>query len=141
MIELNNQAACRDRQVGKRDTALTVAAKALCTCIVYMLIPDHFTCMTKPDPKPPKSLREPAQVHLASDDSDLLARLSVDTGLSKAEVLRRGIRSFAREQSGANSPMLSFVAESSAGVWPENVAAKHDDVLAESYRPASKKKR
>lgn len=97
--------------------------------------------MPKSDPKPQKSVREPAQVYLAAADSDLLARLSLDTGLSKAEVLRRGIRSFAREQAGSNSPMLSFVAEANAGAWPENVAVDHDAVLAESYRPTSRKRK
>jgi len=97
--------------------------------------------MTDPKPKSPKAVREPAQVYLASNDSELLARLALDTGLSKAEVMRQGIRSFSREQARANSPMLSFVVESSAGEWPENVAANHDDVLAESYRAASRKKR
>ena len=109
------------------------------TCIAYMYGGDYCTCMTKP--KPPKAVREPAQVYLASDDSELLARLALDTGLSKAEVMRQGIRSFSREQARANSPMLAFVEESKTGFWPENVAAHHDDVLAEMHRPTLRKKR
>ncbi len=91
-------------------------------------------------PKParsPRSVREPVQVYLAADDRDLLNRLAEETGLTKAEILRRGMRSFAREQSGA-SPMLRFVAEGAGKEWPEAVAANHDDVLAESYRGATK---
>ncbi len=80
----------------------------------------------------PPAVREPVQVYLAADDSALLARLAAVSGLSKAEVMRRGVRAFAREQD-VESPMLRFVAESSAGEWPAAVAADHDAVLAESY--------
>ena len=96
--------------------------------------------MPKRPTRPPASVREPVQVYLAPDDRDLLNRLAAETGLTKAEILRRGMRSFAREQGGA-SPMLRFVAESAAGEWPEAVAEKHDEILADSYRPASKKRR
>ena len=96
--------------------------------------------MPKRPSRPPASVREPVQVYLAPDDRDLLNRLAAETGLTKAEILRRGMRSFAREQGGA-SPMLRFVAESAAGEWPEAVAEKHDEILADSYRSASKKRR
>lgn len=78
----------------------------------------------------PRMVREPVQVYLAPDDSELLNRLSRETGLSKAEILRRGIRSFAAEQGGP-SPMLRFLSESTTGEWPEGVAADHDRVLAD----------
>lgn len=78
------------------------------------------------------------QVYLAPDESDLLRRLASEAGLSKAEVLRRGIRSFAAER-GA-SPMLRFLSDDAEG-WPTSVAARHDDVLAEAYRAPSRKRR
>jgi hypothetical protein len=81
-------------------------------------------------------------VYLAPDDSELLARIAGESGLSKAEVLRRGVRSFAREQSG-ESPMLRFVSEggaAGAAGAPRGVAAGHDAVLAESYRAPRKKR-
>lgn len=81
----------------------------------------------------PPAVREPMQVYLAPDDSDLLARLAAESGLSKAEVLRRGVRSYAREQ-GSVSPMLRFLAEGGGEGWHHGVAADHDAVLAESYR-------
>ena len=74
------------------------------------------------------------QVYLAADDSTLLAQLAVDTGLSKAEVLRRGVRSFARE-AGVPSPMLRFMERAGAGEWGEPVGPDHDAVLAEEYAP------
>ena len=96
--------------------------------------------MPKRAARPETSVREPVQVYLAADDRDLLSRLVTETGLSKAEILRRGMRSFAREQSGT-SPMLRFLAESAKGDWPDAVAERHDEVLAESYRPSAKKRR
>ena len=93
-------------------------------------------------PKPPRRsglVREPVQVYLAPDDSALLNRLAEETGLSKAEILRRGVKSYAREQGAAVAPMLRYLAESGAGPWPSAVAVDHDAVLAESY--ASPKKR
>ena len=97
--------------------------------------------MPKRNPHTAKGVREPVQIYLAPDERDLLNRLAAESGLSKAEVLRRGMRSFAREQSGA-SPMLAFIAESQAGTWPDSgVAAKHDEVLAEAHRAATRKRR
>lgn len=89
--------------------------------------------MPKHLPPNPKSAREPVQVYLAPDDSNLLARLAKETGLSKAEILRHGVRSFARAQRGT-SPMLRFLEEGAGDDWPRDVAANHDALLAESYR-------
>ena len=96
--------------------------------------------MPKNSPRKPTSIREPVQVYLGQDDRDLLNRLVAETGLTKAEILRQGMRSFAREQGGA-SPMLRFIAESAQGDWPEGVAEKHDEILAESYRGSARKRR
>ena len=96
--------------------------------------------MPKRNPRAAKGVREPVQVYLAPDERDLLKRLAAESGLSKAEVLRRGMRSFAREQSGA-SPMLAFIAESQTGTFPDNVAARHDEILTESYRATTRKRR
>ena len=86
------------------------------------------------------TVRERVQVYLDADDRDLLNRLAEETGLAKAEILRRGMRSFAREQQGG-SPMLRFVAESTDSGWPDEVAANHDDVLAKAYRARPRKPR
>ncbi|MHB1068964.1 MAG: ribbon-helix-helix domain-containing protein [Gemmatimonadaceae bacterium] len=88
--------------------------------------------MTKRPSSSPSRVREPVQVYLEADDSSLLARLAATSGLSKAEVMRRGMRAFAREQD-VESPMMAFFAESVSGVWPAGVATDHDAVLAESY--------
>lgn len=90
------------------------------------------------DSSKPKMVREPVQVYLAPDDNELLSRLTDETGLSKAEVLRRGIRSFAAE-SGVRSPMLDFLDEAAGARWPDSVAARHDEVLADAYRTSPRK--
>ena len=95
--------------------------------------------MPKPTASRSRVVREPVQVYLAPDDSDLLSRLTSETGLSKAEVLRRGVRSYAREQ-GGESPMLRFLTESNAAGWPDAAAVDHDALLAEAYRAPRKKR-
>lgn len=87
-----------------------------------------------------RTVREPVQVYLATDDSALLHRLTQETGLSKAEILRRGVRSFAREQAVA-SPMMQFIESSDEKGWPRAAAANHDAVLAESYLAPGRKSR
>ncbi len=95
--------------------------------------------MKKPPKPPPHAVREPVQVYLAPDDNDLLVRLAAESGLSKAEVLRRGVRSFAREQGGV-SPMLRYLTELGGTLPPRGVAADHDAILAESYLPSRKRR-
>jgi hypothetical protein len=90
-------------------------------------------------PRPPKArvVREPVQVYLAGDDSALLASLSAESGLSKAEVLRRGLRSFARAQ-GGNGPMLRLLDAADGADWDGPLGPDLDAALAESYRGAGK---
>ncbi|MBA3318856.1 MAG: hypothetical protein H0T50_12315 [Gemmatimonadales bacterium] len=84
-------------------------------------------------------VREPVQVYLAPDDRKLLDSLASTTGLSRAEILRRGIRSFAAAArgDGARSPMLAFLDEMAGDEWPEGLAERHDDFLTDTQRPAS----
>ena len=76
-------------------------------------------------------VREPVQAYLAPDEADLLARLAADAGLSKAEVLRRGIRAFAREQDTV-SPMLAFIHDLPAADWAPPEPGSIDDRLADA---------
>jgi hypothetical protein len=96
--------------------------------------------MTKASSRSPV-VREPAQVYLAPDESALLNRLAEETGLSKAEILRRGIKSYAREQGNSTAPMLRYLSETSPEGWPESVAVDHDAALADSYQAPRKKRR
>ncbi len=84
-------------------------------------------------------VRDPVQVYLAPDDRRLLDGLARETGLSRAEILRRGIRSFAAATrgDGVRSPMLAFLEEVAGEEWPEGLAERHDDFLTDAHRPPS----
>lgn len=89
----------------------------------------------------PRVVREPVQVYLAPDDSDLLARLAEETGLPKAEILRRGVRSYARESAAKRtSPMLEFLEQGAKGVWKGPSDADHDAMLAQEHRRPRKRR-
>lgn len=80
-----------------------------------------------------RAVREPLQVYLTTDERAVLDALAARTGLSRAEVLRRGIRAFGAEQAGASSPLLSFLLSLRGDHWPPDLAERHDDYLAEAY--------
>ena len=101
-----------------------------------MYIQCYHTCMSNS----PRRVREPVQVYLAADDRDLLNRLVAETGLSKAEILRRGVRSFAKEQQ-TTSPMLQYLENLGDTEAPDGTAVDHDAALAESYRSTRSRRR
>lgn len=81
----------------------------------------------------PRRVREPIQVYLDVDERALLDRVAAETGLSRAEVLRRGLRQFAAEQSAGKSPMLEFMESLGDLDLPPDLSERHDDYLAEAY--------
>src|SRR5438128_1593620 len=89
----------------------------------------------------PMAVREPVQVYLVASDRALLDRVAKKAGLSRAEVLRRGVRRMAVEMLVDESPMLSFIEDAAAAKWPSRVpsdaAERHDVYLtgAEQRRP------
>lgn len=80
-----------------------------------------------------RRVREPLQVYLTAAEREQLDRLAQQTGLSRAEVLRRGLRSFAAEQQAGDSPMLKLIDELASADLPADLARRHDDYLAEAY--------
>jgi hypothetical protein len=88
----------------------------------------------------PKTVREPIQVYLDRDERAILDRVAEETGLSRAEVLRRGLRGFAAEQ-GGRSPMLEFMEWMAQQDFdlPADLAERHDDYLAEIYEEEARK--
>ena len=84
--------------------------------------------------KRPKVVREPVQVYLSRDEKALLDRLSEETGLARAEILRRGLREFGLLHRGT-SPMLSLLKAQRKADWTgSHAAVEHDEVLTDSYR-------
>jgi hypothetical protein len=77
-------------------------------------------------------VREPIQVYLDPDDRETLDRLAKDLGVSRAEVLRQGLRSVALEQAKAGSPMLRLLEELQGSDWPAEVAGRHDEFIADA---------
>ncbi len=78
-----------------------------------------------------KRVREPVQVYLDSADSDLLRALAEKTGLSKAELLRRGLRQLAAAELTERAPGWSL--QALPGLiegGPTDLAARHDEYLA-----------
>lgn len=84
-------------------------------------------------------VREPVQVYLDPHDRSLLDELSERSGLSRAELLRRGLRRLAAEQVPDRSPGWSL--DRVVGVLgpaadlPEDLAARHDEYLYGPSQP------
>lgn len=78
-------------------------------------------------------VREPFQVYLDGADRSLLEEVAERTGLSRAEILRRGLRRVARELLEEDEPGAAF--ERLIGALgddpslPSDLAARHDAYL------------
>lgn len=88
-----------------------------------------------------RRVREPVQVYLDPADRDLLEEVAMQTGLSRAEVLRRGLRTFADRSLGTRAPGWSLegligMLGGISGV-PRDLAAKHDEHLYGAKRGRS----
>ena len=91
----------------------------------------HYVIMSRDREK--RSVREPIQVYLARPDRELLDRLAEQTGLSRAEILRRGLRRVGAELLAGEHPAVRFLDEITRDTWPadmpNDVAERHDDYL------------
>jgi hypothetical protein len=83
-------------------------------------------------------VREPVQVYLEPADRDLLEQVVRATGLSRAEVLRRGLRRVADEALTERAPGWSLdrlVGAMGEGAdLPKDLAERHDDYLYGSQK-------
>lgn len=89
--------------------------------------------MKKKPPKRPRKVREPIQVYLTADERALLDQAARDTGYSRAEILRRGLRSFMAHEASETGPMLSFLDSVAGKDLPADLGGRHDEHLAEAY--------
>ena len=84
----------------------------------------------------PRRVREPVQAYLDEADRALLEQVADRTGLSRAEVLRRGLRAFAQQALTERPPGWSF--ESLIGALgddpslPPDLSERHDEYLAQA---------
>jgi hypothetical protein len=80
-----------------------------------------------------RRVREPVQVYLDRDDKALLEELARKTGLSQAELLRRGIRRLSAdllEDARPGASLTSLIGALGADpALPPDLAARHDDYL------------
>lgn len=94
--------------------------------------------------KRPSAVREPLQVYLTREERALLDRVAHRAGLSRAEVLRRGLRRFGAEMLGQPHPGLAFLEAMTEG-WPAatpgDVAERHDEYLSKAHSGRPKKPR
>jgi hypothetical protein len=67
------------------------------------------------------------------DERRLLDQLSESTGLSRAEILRQGLRQFAMQQAGDNGPMETLMRTLREKPFASGIARNHDDELARAY--------
>ena len=92
----------------------------------------------------PATVKEPIQVYLAPEDRALLDGAARVSGLSRAEVLRRGIRAVSGELMGDQHPMLKFMREMNAlmaddtrppepPMSDDEYQKRFDDELIETY--------
>lgn len=84
-------------------------------------------------PKKPDMVREPVQVYLDQHDRDLLEALARHSSLSRAELLRVGLRRLSDDMLGQARPGAStdvlLGALDAALTVPTDLAARHDDYL------------
>jgi len=93
--------------------------------------------------RPSSPVREPVQVYLEPADRSLLDRLAARTGLSRAELLRRGVRQLAERElsdrpAGWSLERLTGALGNDPSV-PADLAARHDEYLYR--RPRAKRSR
>ena len=92
-------------------------------------------------PRPMKNVREPVQVYLDESDRSLLNAMAAQSSLSRAELLRLGLRRLSDEmlsanQRGSSLSALKGVLDAAKDV-PSDLSARHDEYLY--GRPSRKK--
>ena len=123
----------------RRATAPAVFEARLLDAIPSILTLSHI--MNK-KPSPDRKVREPVQVYLDGRDRGLLDALATRAAMSRAEVLRLGLRRLAADMlgdthAGASVQSLIGALDAAPGV-PADLAARHDEYL---YAPKRTKKR
>lgn len=92
----------------------------------------------------PKRVREPIQVYLTPAERSRLERLARELGVSRAEVLRRGLEALAGAGGDAD-PLDDLIGAFDNRAAPADLAERHDKYLAEDlereWHRATKRRR
>lgn len=92
----------------------------------------------------PKRVREPVQVYLDGTDRALLESLVTRSSLSRAELLRVGLRRLSEEMLAEGQPGSSLdvlTGSLNAPGIPGDLAARHDEYLYDALGATSKNRR
>lgn len=94
------------------------------------------------DRRSPSRVREPVQAYLDETDRALLEEVARHTGLARAEILRRGLRAFARDVLAERKPgwSLDFLIGSLPD-GPSDLAERHDEYLAQAVEEQHRRSR
>jgi hypothetical protein len=92
-----------------------------------------------------REVREPVQVYLDERDRSLLEELAARSALSRAELLRLGLRRLSAEmltdsKPGGSLDSLIGVLDEAPGL-PRDLAAKHDDYLYGTAKKSDARRR
>jgi hypothetical protein len=99
---------------------------------------------TKPS-RPAREVREPVQVYLDQKDRELLEQVAKTKGWSRAEVLRRGLRSLAAEALTERPPgwsldyLIGCLGDDPS--IPTDLAERHDYYLVEALEEHARRHR
>ena len=89
----------------------------------------------------PRRVREPVQAYLDEADRDLLEEVARRTGLSRAEILRRGLRAFAKDALADRPPGWSLdLLIGSISDAPPDLSERHDHYLSEALEEEMKRR-
>lgn len=93
-------------------------------------------------PRRPRRVREPVQAYLDEADRTLLEEVARRTGLSRAEIMRRGLRAFAQQALIERKPGWSL--EHLIGAIPDgpaDLSERHDEYLAQALEDELRRSR
>lgn len=95
-----------------------------------------------PKVPPRRRVREPVQAYLDEADRALLEEVARRTGLSRAEIMRRGLRAFAQQALTERKPGWSL--EHLIGAIPDgpaDLSERHDEYLAQALEEELRRSR
>jgi hypothetical protein len=90
-----------------------------------------------------RRVREPIQVYLDGRDRSLLDRLASEAGVSRAEILRMGLRRLANDVAGEarGAGFRALMGVIDGPDVPRDLASRHDEYLYPATKPGKTPRR